>query len=56
MNNRKIRYCQYCGCLIEDCQCEQIDENEFFDRYYDDPYVRQGLIQQDIIDMYRRER
>lgn len=28
----------------------------FLEGYYEDPVVREGLMQQDIIDMYRRER
>ena len=30
--------------------------NSFFESYYSDPYVVCGAIQQDTIDMYRRER
>lgn len=56
----EAKYCQYCGTDLEEgCSClrELAEaEEEFFDSYLDDPYVRQGAIQQDIIDMVRMER
>ena len=32
------------------------ERNDFLESYYSDPYVIEGAIQQDTIDMYRRER
>lgn len=32
------------------------ERERFFDDYYNDPVVCEGLAQQDMIDMYRRER
>lgn len=56
----KKMYCQYCGLpLTENCECERIaaEEHErFFEDYYNDPMVQEGWRQQDLIDMYRRER
>jgi hypothetical protein len=34
---------------------EEIRE-DFYERYYNDPLVCEGFAQQDVIDMYRRER
>ena len=57
--------------FIEDCKANGLSaeeaENEwavareerrqaFYESYYSDPYVVCGAIQQDTIDMYRRER
>lgn len=56
----KKMYCQYCGSLLtENCECERIAQEEherFLEDYYNDPMVQEGWRQQDIIDMYRRER
>ena len=56
----KKMYCQYCGLpLTENCECERLaaEEHErFIEDYENDPMVQYGWHQQDIIDMYRRER
>lgn len=56
----KKQYCPYCGLpLSEDCGCERAAAEaaeRFLDDYYNDPIVNEGWAQQDIIDMYRRER
>lgn len=53
-------YCPYCGKpLTEECECARIAAEEAEaarERYYDDPLVQYGWHQQDVIDMYRRER
>lgn len=54
------KFCQYCGApLKEGCDClKEIEraKQEFLDEYYDRPDVREGLVQQDLIDSYRFER
>lgn len=53
------RYCPYCGGLIGYCNCEaeaERNEQEFLDEYYSDASVCQGLAQQDMIDLRKRER
>lgn len=54
------RFCPYCGQPIEyGCDCERIaaeDAEQRLEDYYNDPEVQYGWCQQDIIDMYRRER
>lgn len=56
----KKMYCQYCGQpLTENCECERIaaeEHEQFLEDYYNNPMVHEGWKQQDIIDMYRRER
>lgn len=37
-------------------RAEAYAEEQFYEDYYDDPVVQYGWHQQDIIDMYRRER
>ena len=56
----KKQFCPYCGLpLTEECECERIAAEQaerFLDDYYSDPLVNEGWAQQDLIDMYRRER
>ena len=56
----KPKYCQYCGIpLEENCECGRIAAEEyeqFLEAYENNPEVQYGWHQQDIIDMYRRER
>ena len=56
----KKRFCPYCGEPLEnECECERYAAEEAEQKmqdYYDDPVVQYGWYQQDIIDMYRRER
>ena len=56
----KKMYCPYCGQLLtENCECERIaaeKHEQFLDDYYNDPMVQLGWRQQDLIDIYRRER
>lgn len=40
---------EYCRAIAEEA-------HEWEESYYDDPWVIAGAVQQDIIDMYRRER
>lgn len=53
-------YCEYCGRLLsEGCECHIIaaqDYEEFLTNYECDPMINYGWGQQDMIDMYRRER
>lgn len=60
-------YCPYCGKRLVDGQCEENCEIEaaryeeersrqFYEDYYSNPEVQYGWHQQDLIDMYRRER
>lgn len=54
------RFCSYCGKLLsEGCDCEAIAaelHERFVDEYENRPDVQAGWAQQDLIDMYRRER
>jgi hypothetical protein len=54
------RFCPYCGEPLENhCDCAEIAEMEAQDREdqsWEDPYVREGWAQQDLIDLYRSER
>lgn len=56
----KKNFCPYCGEPLEngcDCQRLAIEENEqMIEDYENDPIIQYGYYQQDIIDMYRRER
>ena len=56
----KKLYCPYCGePLNAGCDCERYAAEEmemFIEDYENDPMVNEGWHQQDIIDMYRRER
>lgn len=56
----KKLYCPYCGELLENgCECERYAAEEaaqLIEDYENDPIVQEGWRQQDIIDMYRRER
>lgn len=56
----KKLYCPYCGDLIESgCECERYAAEEMEERikdYENSPLIHEGWHQQDIIDMYRRER
>ncbi len=56
----KKLYCEYCGRPLSDgCDCQRgaAEEHERFLRDYEsDPMVNDGWCQQDVIDMYRRER
>lgn len=56
-----IEQCKANGLTAEEASREWADACEekrqaFYDSYYSDPYVVCGAIQQDTIDMYRRER
>lgn len=57
--------------FMRECEENGVDENDalnewgkyneekremFEEEYYSDPYVNAGWVQQDVIDMYRRER
>ncbi len=54
------RFCPYCGEPLENgCECERVATEEyeaFIENYYNSPEIQDGWHQQDIIDMYRRER
>lgn len=56
----KKAFCPYCGEPIENgYECERLaaeEMQEFIEDYESDPMVQEGWRQQDIIDMYRRER
>lgn len=56
----KKNFCPWCGRpLTEGCECARLAAEEAEakrERYYDDPLVNYGWYQQDVIDMYRRER
>ena len=56
----KKMFCPYCGEPLEnDCDCERIAAEEAERKrqeYENDPIVQYGWYQQDIIDMYRREK
>ena len=56
----RIMYCRFCGQpLDEGCECEreyELRQEEFMRDYEDDAFVQYGWYQQDIIDLYRRER
>lgn len=56
----KKAYCPYCGEPLENgCDCEQMTaeaEAQWMDEYESRLDVNYGWYQQDIIDMYRRER
>lgn len=56
----KKAYCPYCGEPIENgCECERLAAEEMeqmIEIYENDPMVHEGWAQQDLIDMYRRER
>lgn len=56
----KKAFCPYCGEPIENgCECEQLaaeDAQKFIEDYECNPMVQEGWRQQDLIDMYRRER
>ena len=56
----KKLYCPYCGEPLENgCECERLAAEEaaqLIEDYENDPIVQEGWRQQDIIDMYRRER
>lgn len=54
------RFCPYCGEPLENgCDCERFTDEErerLMEDYENSPEVNFGYYQQDIIDMYRRER
>lgn len=56
----KKAFCSYCGEPIENgCECEQLaaeDAQKFIEDYECNPMVQEGWRQQDMIDIYRRER
>ena len=56
-----IETCQEEGLSAEEAENEfykakEEEHERFMERYWDDPLVNAGWAQQDIIDMYRRER
>ena len=52
----KAKYCCYCGELLENfCECG-LELGDAIKEYEGSPETHQGWTQQDVIDMYRRER
>lgn len=56
----KKAFCPYCGEPTENgCECERLaaeERQQFIEDYENRPETQYGYYQQDIIDMYRRER